>query len=100
MRIMLTLIIMSLATYRVARFLILDSLIATPRIWLHQVLLGKQSKVRRYLYELINCPYCMSIWIAAAIVALADRYTSVPMPIFTWLAVSAGSLVTWNYIED
>lgn len=97
---MLILLVLSLATYRLARFLILDSLIATPRIWLHQVLLGKASKVRRYLYELINCPYCMSIWIAAAMVAITDRYTSVPMPIFMWLAVSAGSLVAWNYIED
>lgn len=97
---MLMLVVLSLAVYRVTRFAIRDTLIATPRIWLFQVLLGKTGAWRKYLYELLNCPYCLSIWFAGLAVIIAAGYDTVPMPVFMWLAVSAGSLAVWNYIEE
>lgn len=93
------LVILSLITYRIARFLILDTLIDTPRIWFHQVLIGKPAAWRMKLYELITCPYCLTIWIAAAVVAIADIFYSIPAPIGMWLAAAAGSLIAWNIIE-
>jgi hypothetical protein len=98
---MLTMLtVLSLATYRIARFLILDTLIDTPRIWLHQVIIGKPKAWRMKLYELLTCPYCLTIWIAAAVTALADIWYSVPAPIGMWLAAATGSLIAWKIIED
>ncbi|HET6481285.1 MAG TPA: DUF1360 domain-containing protein, partial [Actinoplanes sp.] len=38
-----------------------------------------------------TCPWCMSVWAGAGLVALADVWFSVPYP---WLVVAAGSLAT------
>jgi hypothetical protein len=94
------LVVLSLVTYRIARFLILDTLIDTPRIWIHQVIIGKPKAWRMNLYELITCPYCLTIWIAAAVVIIADGFYSVPAPIGMWLATATGSLIAWKIIED
>jgi hypothetical protein len=93
-------LVASLITYRITRFLISDSLIATPRIWLHQVLLGRVGRVRQKVYELINCPYCLSVWIAAGVIVGLDMFVSVPLPVAAWLATCAGCMMVWAYVED
>lgn len=98
---MLTLVALwSLAVYRVTRFVILDTLIAHQRIWLMNLVLGKKpNRAREKVHELLGCPYCVSPYMAAFAVAGTDHYVSVPLPWLQWLAVCAGSLIVWKFVE-
>ena len=94
------LIVLSAVTYRLARFIVLDTLIDEPRdkvmAWLEQHPTMFWSKV----YDLLGCPWCITVWVAAAVVAIQDlALDGVPYPIWTWLAVASGSLVFWGYID-
>lgn len=94
------LLLLSLVTYRVTRFIIADTLIDHQRIWVLNVLLGKApGKVRNKLHELLTCKFCLSVWIAAAVVVIADQFTVIPLPWFVWLAVCSGSLLVWKVAE-
>lgn len=94
------LILLSLVVYRVTRFIILDTLIQHQRIVFLNKLQGKKpSAFRNKIAELFTCPYCMSIWVAAASVAVLDLFESVRLPVFMWLAVAAGSLLVWRHAE-
>lgn len=94
-------IVLSLVTYRVTRFLILDSLIEVTRDRVYAWLETHPNRFTMKLVELIRCPYCMTIWVAAGAVAIIDVFTDqpVPMPVFAWLAVAAAALVWWRIID-
>jgi len=97
------LVLISLVVWRIVRFLLRDSLIEHQRDWLYGKIVGDmthQAPWRDKVYELLDCPYCLSIWISAATVAVADRYTTVPLPVYVWLAGSAGSMIVWRIVED
>jgi hypothetical protein len=115
-------VVLSLVTFRVTRFVLSDSLIAQPRNAFKGRLLGettrdaheldlayqaeitaRDSRVagwRLKLYELFDCHYCFSVWVSAGAVALTDWQTSVPLPVWMWLAATAGALVIWRFVEE
>lgn len=95
------LIVLSAVTYRVSRFVVLDSLIEAPRNWVLNWLEMHPNVVTSKLVELAGCPWCVTVWVAAAVVAIQDlAIDSVPVPIWSWLAVATGSLVFWGYIDN
>lgn len=98
---LLIVIVLSAVTYRVARFLLLDDLLNELRdrfyVWLTKP--EKVSWFRIKLTEFAFCQFCITVWIAAAAVAIADAYVSVPLPFFAWPAIATGSLVFWAYID-
>ena len=55
---------------------------------------------RMKLYELLDCHYCMSVYVGAGAVALTDWQTSVPLPVWAWLCASAGAVVIWEWTEQ
>lgn len=94
-------IILSLACYRVTRLVVEDTLIDGFRIWLHTVILGKKPKLwREKLQELISCQFCISFWIAGALVLSVNLFRSVELPFLQWAAVAAGSIIIWQVVED
>ena len=94
-------VLLSAFTFRLTRFLILDSLIAVPRVWVHTLILGKNPKGwRDKLHELVTCSYCISWWIALGAVWVADLVGSVMLPGFQVWAVAAGSVLLWRIVED
>ena len=95
-------VVLSLVCYRITRFIVKDTIIDGFRIWLHTVILGRKPALwREKLGELISCPFCISVWIAAALAVVADYFVpSVPLPVFQWLAVAAGTLVIWRIVEE
>lgn len=94
-------LVLSLATYRATRFVIKDTIIMTLRLKALTAIVGENpGEFRMKVHELLTCPYCISVWLAASAVALADIWSSVPLPVFTWGAVAAGCLMTWRYIEE
>lgn len=97
---LILLIVLSLVTYRVARFIILDTLIEAPRDRLFDWIERRPGKLWRKLLELLGCPFCLTIWVAAAAVALTDWLAGdVPMPIWMWLAAAAGALIVWRIVD-
>lgn len=105
---LLTFIVLSAATYRIARFLVLDSLIDEWRDRLYLKLLPPipgttLSLWRRKVADLMTCSYCATVWVAAAVtvfwsLVLADWIGWAFL--IVWPAVSAGSLVFWTYIDS
>jgi hypothetical protein len=80
------LIVISLVTYRVTRLIAADAfpLIARPRDWV----IRKFGEDHWFSY-LITCMWCASMYVAAGVVLVFDRYTSVPWPYAMVFAASA-----------
>jgi hypothetical protein len=98
-------LVLSAVTWRVTRFLILDTLLDTPRDWVHLWLQTPHPKRWVYalkikVFELISCPYCTSVWVAAGAVLLTRPFVDgIPLPVWTWLAVATGAMIIWDYVD-
>ena len=72
-------LILGLATWRVARFITYDTLIQNQREWLVLKLVQKpeggfREKGLRYkISYLIGCPYCTGVWTSVALTAFATQ---------------------------
>ena len=108
---LITFVVLSAVTYRVGRFLLLDSLIDELRDKLYLRLTVGGTEVgspvaawRMKLIDLMTCSYCITIWIAAAVVvfwSLVVRGEWIGWEfLLVWPAVAAGSLVWWTYIDS
>lgn len=95
----LMMIPLSAVIYRIARFLILDDLISEPRDRFHRWLTNHPNFWTVKLQILMLCPFCLTIWISAGVIAL---YTWVPVPSWAWmwLACATFALVFWTYIDS
>lgn len=100
----LTILLLSLVAFRVTRFILEDSLIEEPREWLRRKLIGIPKGInqpmpvwRRKLLEIIECPWCMSVWVSAGTVGLAWLTWDAPRPplFWEWLSVCAGSVILY-----
>lgn len=93
-------VILSLVVYRVGRFIVLDTLIEGTRESVFRRLIAREgSLVASKFLELLGCPYCITIWVAAGATVVTDAFISVPLPVWVWLASAAGSLVWWRLID-
>lgn len=109
MPLILTFLILGLVVYRVTRFIILDDLIEGTRDRVLNGLLAGRSEDelgslplwRRKLYTLLNCPFCVSIYVAAGVV-LAHRWIvePLPAPVWWWLGTATVALVVYTYIDS
>jgi len=89
----LLIVLLSLATYRVTRFLIEDHLVVEARSWVLRRLMrlpGPQWLNAKVLY-LAQCFYCLSVWVAGGLVLVQMQITSVPQPALMWLAAAGGA---------
>ena len=115
-------LILSAVVYRVSRFILLDSIWDDTRDRLMNWLttgVGIEGErrpidnrtepeqwrqlnfVKRKAAELMGCPWCVTVWIAAAVVLLTWACSDdLPMPWFYWPALSAGGLVYWAVIDS
>ena len=95
------LIVLSAVTYRVSRFIILDTLIDEPRNWVMDKLEMRPNLLTSKLIDLLGCPYCITIWVSAAVVAITSAVGyDMPLPVWSWLAVASGALVVWNLVDS
>jgi len=93
-------IVLSAVTYRVARFVVLDTLVENQRFKVYAWLLNHEHWFFHKIHELLSCPYCITIWISGFVVGAYMIFVgSMPMPVFTWLAVATGSLLYWRAID-
>lgn len=96
---LIALIIYSAVAYRAARFLILDTMIEEPRERLHFWLGNHPNRFTIKVQELMTCPYCVTVWTAGGTILVAMQFTSVPLPVYMWLAAATGALVFWRIID-
>ena len=86
----LLLLLLSLATFRLTRLAVKDSLplVAGPRQWVERRTLGTRLES---LGDLVTCHWCASAYVSAVLVAGVDWLsdTSVPLPPVFWLATWA-----------
>lgn len=99
----LDLTILMLVTYRLTRWLQLDSMLDNPREllagWLE---ITPQPWWRRRLLELIQCPFCESVWVAAGALGfwtLIGPYDLGWRFLLDWLAIAAGAMAVYRYID-
>lgn len=76
----------ALACYRITRLLVEDAILDTPRRALKRRLMrGQHTK----LLELVGCPWCVSVYVAAGIVAARRVAPVLWGPLAAGLACSA-----------
>lgn len=90
----LTVVLMSLATYRLSLLVTADALTERPREWLL-----RRVADDGYLATLLGCAWCVSMWVGTAVVTsgwyYADRaWWAIPATILTASAVT-GFLATY-----
>lgn len=78
--------LLTAAIYRLTRLVTRD---AFPPVAAIRTRISKRFGEDSWQSYLAECPWCMSVWIAAAATALACRYVNIPAPWLTWLAASA-----------
>lgn len=104
MRDVITIVLVSLATYRATRFVTCDTFppiyaVRSRVVTWHErrarrrLELGDQVEVETWLGELLTCPWCASVWVGAGIVGLTEYFTHVPLPVLTFAA--AVSVTGW-----
>lgn len=90
------LIVDGLAVFRLVRLIIADRLADRPRKWL-----TRRSLVRRgVLAYFLTCPWCVSIWVAAGVLAGRLLVPAVWAPIAVGLALSALVAVLMARVGD
>lgn len=105
-------ILHSFVTYRVARLIVLDEIIdATRKKILHR-LEGEYPgpySIRRQpreffkdkAWSLLQCPFCVTPYVAGGVVLIHLWWLDgLPYPVWWWLGIGVGALLTWTYIED
>lgn len=98
---MLTVVtVVGLVAYRCTRFAIYDTLIEEPRARVLHWLAMRQGWWSTKLHDLFTCPYCISVYFAAAATAVADATMSVPAPVLTWIAGCGSCMVIWRWAES
>jgi hypothetical protein len=76
--------LMALTTWRATRFVTEDDF--PPVRWARDRILGHGPE---WLGELVTCPWCASVWLAAGVVAATDALVPVPRPLLAFGAVAA-----------
>lgn len=92
---MTVLLICGLAVARLTRLWRDDAIAEGPRDWVFDHLntlsadASRRAKVKRWLFALLDCPWCFSGWLSVLAVVLVDSATSrsVDLPVLAWLAV-------------
>lgn len=102
---LLDLVVLSLVTYRLSRFIVLDSLIDGTRDRAYERLTSpdRLSTFRLKLVDLLTCNFCITIWVSAVVCAgwaWIDGHWPGWAFIYVWLAVAAGALLPWAYIDS
>ena len=106
---LLTYVLLSAAAYRIARFVVLDSLVDEWRDSLYLRLLppipgASHPLWRSKLADLMVCSYCSTVWTSAAVVLFYSLVLSGEWIgwwfLIAWPAVSTGALVFWSIIDS
>lgn len=98
-------VILWLATYRVTRLFVADSVLDGPRERLFarwppddDYAADNRRPVSK-LGQLFNCWFCIGFWLSGAVVVVSVQYVSVPLPVLWWWAVSGAVGLTGKNLD-
>lgn len=80
-----TLIGLWLATYRVSRLIVADTITVKPRTLLLMLL---HSNNHPGLAKGLTCHWCEGFWLSGIAVLIVANLTSIPLPVMWWFAIS------------
>jgi hypothetical protein len=97
-------ILMTLATYRLTRLLVVDNF--PPILYVREKLTGDEETnkpslpwVPWWLEYLAGCYWCMSVWVAGGMTLAVTLSIGLPYPLLVWGGIAA--LAPWlSHIED
>lgn len=72
------------ATHRVTRLVTQDVILDAPRTWV-------TDHAPRSLAYFVECAWCVSMWVSAAVVLVVDLFATVPLP---WAVILTASAFT------
>lgn len=81
-----TLVLVSLATFRATWFVTVDDF---PPMKLFRESVERRFGERSSLTYLVTCLWCVSVWLGGFITILTDLFVSVPLPALVWATSSA-----------
>lgn len=91
---MLVFVLLVLACYRAARFVVFDdgpfNLMMRIRVWLGVYDLGENGRPRRMLGEMFACPHCIGLWIALFMAIGLCWFMPCPAAAVAWWAIAGG----------
>lgn len=101
------LLVLAFASYRITRFLIIDTLPEGLRVAWHNFLIGRVEKngklklVWQKLYELTSCTWCAGFWVSFLLYWVFAWTSPVDFTRFDWISVFAiaglqGLLNAWE----
>jgi hypothetical protein len=101
MSLLVALIVWSAVTYRISRFVIMDTIWEGTRDRLVDRLEQSDRLLPRKTIDWIGCPYCVTPWVAAGVLATHRVFVGpFPEPVWAWLAVATGALVFWAITDS
>lgn len=97
MSLTLLFVLAALSTWRLTRIITGDTISEPYRDQLRAVVPDDRPWYRSragYLLNLVECPYCMGVWLGAAFAAWLDLLVGLPLPLLWWggFAAVAGLL--------
>ena len=92
-------VLMSAASYRIARFIQLDTMINRPRDLFHGWIANHPNRVTIWLQDMLTCPWCLTVWTSAAVTAAVAIFHPIPLDVLYWLGTCTGALVFWRVLD-
>jgi hypothetical protein len=83
--VVLTVLLIAAATFRLTRLVAVDAF--PPSDWLRWKIEDRTGPDSAWSY-LVNCPWCLSIYIGAAVTAVTAQIVSVPLPVLVAFTAS------------
>lgn len=90
--VVLVLVIAAVTTARLTRLVVADTILDGPRGWV-------MDRVRGWPADLLACPWCVSLYVAAGAWAITWHLYPLPVPIFCWIAVWWGACFAYWLAE-
>jgi hypothetical protein len=87
----------ALAAYRTTRLLISDGIFDRPRATTRRML---ERRGHEKLLELADCPWCLGMWVAGAVVILRRTAPRAWSPLASTLALSATSGLLASFVRE
>ena len=87
----------ALAAYRATRLLISDGIFDRPRTTTREML---ERRGHQRLLELADCPWCLGMWVAGAVVVLRHAAPRAWSPLAKTLALSATSGLLASFVRE
>lgn len=82
-------VMVCVATHRATRLVTRDDF--PPILWLRTFVVELSTKRHHWLADLITCPWCAGVWLAAGITWATDRLVTdgLPGPVLVWATAAA-----------